>query len=76
MKLQIPTITTFTTFYTLLVSDTHIINCHQVQPESFGGGAVAAQSPQTSSARALPQVNDLPALGAVHKHDDQAVCNM
>ena len=70
MTLQIPTITTFTPFYTLAVSDT------QVQPESFGGGAVAAQSPQTSSARALPQVNDLPALGAVHKHDDQAVCNM
>ena len=75
MKLQILTITTFTTFYTLVVSDTHIIDCPQVQPESFGGGAVAAASPQTSSARALPQVNDLPALGAMHKHDDQAVCN-
>ena len=62
MKLQIPTITTFTNIDTLAVSDTDTIkDHHQVQPESFGGGAVAAQSPQTSSARALPQVNDLPA---------------
>ena len=75
MKHHIPTITTFTNIDTLAVSDTDTIKYHQVQPESFGGGAVAAQSPQTSSARALPQVNDLSALGAVHKHDDQAVCN-
>ena len=71
MKLQILTITTFTTFYTLVVSDTHIIDRPQVQPESFGGGAVAAASPQTSSARALPQVNDPLGLGAMYNVQTQ-----
>merc|ERR1719234_2239227 len=45
-------------------SSSAVPEVHQVQPESLaGGGAVGGRSPQTSSARALPQVMEEPAQG-------------